>query len=97
MIKNGSLVGNPNFTSYSTSLCGMWDTSATSVTFSDNAQLLFTFQLGDTGNDDYDFGTNEFNAEELTLQPGEWVTLAAKASTGTPSYVNGSLNVREDQ
>ena len=35
--------------------------------------------------------------EEVTLQPGEWVTLCAKATTGTPSYVTGSINTREDQ
>lgn len=39
----------------------------------------------------------DLNAEELTLQPGEWITLAAKSVTGTPSYVTGSLNTREDQ
>lgn len=36
-------------------------------------------------------------AEEITLQPGEWITLAAKAVTGTPSYVTGYINTREDQ
>lgn len=37
------------------------------------------------------------SAEEITLQPGEWITLAAKAVTGTPSYVTGYINTREDQ
>lgn len=32
-----------------------------------------------------------------TLQPGEWFTLAAKSVTGTPAYVTGSINTREDQ
>lgn len=33
----------------------------------------------------------------ITLQPGEWVTLAARTSTGTAAHVLGSLNTREDQ
>ena len=39
----------------------------------------------------------EYNAEEFTLQPGEWITLAAKSLAGTPSYVTGTINTREDQ
>jgi len=53
--------------------------------------------LGDTGEIDHHFGNGNFNGEEVTLQPGEWVTLAAKAVTGNPSYVTGSVNTREDQ
>ena len=53
--------------------------------------------LGDTGEIDHHFGNGTYNAEELTLQPGEWVTLAAKSTTGSPSYVVGSINTREDQ
>lgn len=94
IIKNGALVGNPNFTSYSTTSCTTWDTAATTVTFTDNAQLLWTGHLGDTGEIDHHFVNGV--QEELTLQPGEWVTLAAKSVTGTPSYVTGSINTRED-
>ena len=54
------------------------------------------FGYGDTGNADHHFSNGEYNADELTLQPGEYITLAAKAATGTPSYVTGSLNTRED-
>jgi hypothetical protein len=94
LIKNGNLAGNPNFTSYATQSCSYVDTSATTVTFSTNDQLIWSGHLGDTGEIDHSF----INAlEEVTLQPGEWVTLAAKAVTGTPSYVTGSLNTREDQ
>lgn len=94
LIKNGSLAGNPNFSQYSTSSCSYVDTSATTVTYSDNSQLIWTGHLGDTGEIDHHF-TNG-NAEELTLQPGEWITVGAKATTGTPSYVTASLNTRED-
>jgi len=50
-----------------------------------------------SGEIDHHFENGTYNAEELTLQPGEWVTLAAKSTTGNPSYVVGSINTREDQ
>ncbi len=95
LIKNGALAGNPAFAQLSTNSCSLWDTAATTVTYSTGDQLLWTGHLGDTGEIDHHF--NGSGLEELTLQPGEWVTLAARAVTGTPSYVTGSLNTREDQ
>jgi hypothetical protein len=98
LIKNGNLAGNPNFASVSSNSCSLLDTSATTVTYSTGDQLLWTGHVGDTGEMDHHFGgSNELTIEEVTLQPGEWVTLAAKAATGTPSYVTGSINTREDQ
>ena len=95
LIKNGALVGNPSFSTYATGSCSLYDSTATTVTISSNNQILWSGHLGDTGEFDHHFygGTNE----EFTLQPGEWVTLAAKSVTGTPSYVTGSINTREDQ
>ena len=97
LIKNGSLAGNPNFQTLASSSCSLYDTAATTVTYSTGDQLLATFHLGDTGDFDHHFGNGSFNMEELTLQPGEWITLAAKATTGTPAYVTGTINTREDQ
>jgi hypothetical protein len=97
LIKNGSLVGNPNFASLSSNSCTLWDTTATTVTYSAGEQLLWTGHLGDTGELDHHFGNGSHNAEELTIQPGEWVTLAAKAVTGSPAHATGSINTREDQ
>jgi hypothetical protein len=98
LIKNGSLAGNPSFTSLSSNSCSLYDTSATTVSYSTGDQLLWTGHVGDTGEMDHHFGgSNELTIEEVTLQPGEWVTLAAKSTTGTPSYVTGSINTREDQ
>jgi hypothetical protein len=94
LIRNGALTGNPNFVAYDTTSCTSWDTAATAVTYSNNSQLLWTGHLGDTGNIDHDFATL---LEELTLQPGEWVTLAARSVTGSASNVTGSINTREDQ
>jgi len=97
LIKNGTLAGNPNFQQLTNDSCSLWDTAATTVSYTDGYQLLWTGHLGDTGELDHHFGNGSYNAEELTLQPGEWITLAARAATGTPSYVTGSLNTREDQ
>ena len=98
LIKNGSLVGNPNFVSLSANSVSLWDSAATAVTYATGDQLLWTGHLGDTGEIDHHFGgASDMNMEELTLQPGEWVTLAAKAITGTPAFVTGSINTREDQ
>jgi hypothetical protein len=47
--------------------------------------------MGDTGNVIFEF------KDSITIQPGETITLAAKATTGTPAWVVGSLNTREDQ
>ena len=35
--------------------------------------------------------------EEITLQPGEWITLAAKTVQNTAAFCIGDLNTREDQ
>ena len=35
--------------------------------------------------------------EAITIQPGESITIAAKAVTGSPSWVTASINIREDQ
>jgi hypothetical protein len=95
LIRNGILAGTPNFTAQATNSCCLVDTAATTVTYSSNDQLMWTGHLGETGEIDHHFSPSEI--EEITLQPGEWITLAAKAVTGTPAHVTGSINTREDQ
>jgi len=97
LIKGGTLAGNPNFSTLSANSSSLWDTASTTVTYTTGDQLLWTGHIGDTGEIDHHFGNGLYNAEELTLQPGEWITLAARATTGTPAYVTGSINTREDQ
>lgn len=46
--------------------------------------------MGDTGNIVFLF------QDEVTIQPGEYLTIAAKAVTGTPAYVTATINTRED-
>ncbi len=90
VIRNATLAGNPNFAAYSSISCTDWDTAATTATFSDNSQLIWSGQLGETGSFQFTFD------DEITLQPGETVSLCARSVTGTPAYVNASLNTRED-
>lgn len=91
LIKNGTLTGNPNFASYDTDSCALTDTAATAVAFSANSQLIVAFPLGDTGDGTFRFG------DEITLQPGEWLSLACKTNSGTVTYANMTMNTREDQ
>lgn len=97
LIKNGTLAGNPSFAVYSSNTCALYDTAATTVTISTNDQKLDSFPVGDTGEFDHHFTNGEYNGNETTLQPGEWVTVAAKSATGSPTYVTAVLNTREDQ
>lgn len=90
IIRNATLAGTPNFASYSSISCTDWDTAATTATFSDNSQLIWSGQLPETGSFQFTFD------DEVTLQPGETVSVCARATTGTPSYVSASLNTRED-
>ena len=91
LIKNGSLVGNPSFSDYSNISGTSWDTSATSVTFTDNSQLIWSGGVGETGQLDSQF------SDEITLQPGEWISLAARSVQNTAAWVSAGLNTREDQ
>ena len=96
LVRNATLAGNPNFSDYSTNSSSIIDTSATTCTFNLN-QVIWSGHLGETGEIDHHFGNGSFNMEEVTLQPGEYITLCAKAAAGSPSYVTGSINTREDQ
>lgn len=97
LVRNGSLVGNPNFAEFANQSSTLWDTASTAVTWTDNGQVVWTGHMGDTGEIDHHFGNGMYNAEELTIQPGEWITVCAKTTTGNASWVTASLNTREDQ
>lgn len=97
LIKNGTLAGNPNFIDISSQSCSQYDTAATTVTYANGEQLIWTGHLGETGDIDHHFGNGSFNAEEVTLQPGEWITLAAKSVQNNVAHATGAINTREDQ
>jgi hypothetical protein len=94
LILNGTLTGNPNFAQYGSTSSSWVDTTATGITFVGNEQLLWSGHMGDTGNLDHNFNLEN---EEFTLQPGEWITIAARTVTGNATYVTASLNTSEDQ
>jgi hypothetical protein len=91
VIKNATLVGTPNYTAWSTNSCTYVDTAATTCTITNNEQIIFTMPVGASGSSIFAFG------DEITLQPGETVTLAATTVTGTSTYTMMTLNTREDQ
>ena len=91
LIRNGNLVGNPDFQDYSSTSSTSWDTSATEVTFDDNNQVVATIPLGINGGEDHEM------KDRITLQPGEMLTLAAKADTAILDYCTIAVTTREDQ
>lgn len=96
LIKNAELTGNPNFTQWQTNSPLLVDSSATGVTVSSNDQIVWTAPLAETTQIDHHFTNGTYNAEEMTLQVGEWITLACKTDSGTSTTVKGTLNFRDD-
>jgi hypothetical protein len=92
LLKNADLAGNPNFSQYSTNSCALYDNSATTATIRDNSQLLFSISIAELGQESIDINELGFD-----LQPGEWVTAAARTASSTANFVSISLNTREDQ
>ena len=90
-IRNATLsTGNPNFAQYATTSCSYLDSAATACTFSTNDQVVFTATIAGDGNFLFQF------EDDITLQPGESITLAVRSITATATCV-GQLNTREDQ
>lgn len=92
LIKDANLGGNVNFINYSTNSCIAYDESATSLSYNQNEQLIYSIVVSENGQD-------TINLKELgiELQPGESMTLGARTFAGTAAYVLVSLNIREDQ
>lgn len=91
LIRNATLTGTPNFTVHSADSCTYYDEASTTSTITDKSQIIVSLPIGANGGNTITF------PDALTLQPGETVTLAARAVTGTSPYTIGSINVREDQ
>jgi len=91
VVKNATLIGNPSFVDYSSISGTSWDTAATTITWSDNKQLIWSGGAGETGQIDHMF------SDDVTLQPGEWLTVAARTLQNTAAWVSAGLNTREDQ
>lgn len=81
-----------SFAAYSSGKsCTTWDKGATAATFSTNDQILWSGNVSEVGQFDHVFGD-----KEITLQPGESITLAVRSITATANCL-GSINTREDQ
>ena len=90
LIRNMTLLGPVNFVQFSANSALYWDQAATTATLTNNEQILGAYYAGAQG-------TLAFRLEDdIAIQPGESVTLACRAVTGTATYVSGSLNIRED-
>lgn len=91
LIRNATLVGTPNFTQFSAGSCSYWDRAATSCTITNREQIVFALCVGESNNEIFAF------TDEITIQPGETISLAATSVTATAPYLIASLNTREDQ
>ena len=90
LIRNATLVGTPSFTTYSTNSCTYIDTAATTCTITDNEQIIVRLPIGQNG-------TLLWSpSDDITIQPGETITIAAQTVTGTATYTIFTLNTRED-
>ena len=82
--------GSPAFSNYATTSCTSADTAATACTIASNNQILWSAQVAESGNFQFAF------SDDITLQPGETITLAVKSTSATATCI-GALNTREDQ
>jgi hypothetical protein len=91
LIRNATLsAGTPAFTSWDATSVTFVDTAATACTFSTNSQVIWSASVSQDGQFAFAF------SDDITIQPGETVTLAVRSVAATASCV-GSLNTREDQ
>lgn len=91
LLKNAALVGPTEWTKWANNSCAYFDTGATTATISDNLQIIEVIPVGQAG-------SIQVTLEDtVTLEPGETLTVAATAVTGTSTWTIATLNTREDQ
>jgi hypothetical protein len=54
--------------------------------------LIWSGPLGDTGNLEW-----SFDDQDVRIVPGDTITVAARAVSGTPAFVTCTLNTKEFQ
>jgi len=92
LIRNATLsAGTVNFTQFDTASSTYWDKGATACTLGSDSRVIWSGITAES--DSFNFS---FADHEITLQPGETVTLAVRSVTATATCVGG-LNTREDQ
>lgn len=91
LLKNATIsAGTPSFSSFASTSMMLIDNGATRCTFS-NDQLVWTGNLGVNGTFTFTF------SDDITIQPGETLTLAARTLSGTVNNLAINVNIREDQ
>jgi len=89
VIRNATLTG-ANWTAFATTSCTYYDTTATACTFATNDQVVWVASASGDGQFTFSF------TDDVTIQPGETITLAVRSATATAVCL-GQLNTREDQ
>jgi len=91
LIRNATLsAGTPNFGQFATTSLSYLDEGATACTFATNDQVVWSTTVAESASFVFSF------TDEITLQPGETMTLAVRSVTATATCV-GQINTREDQ
>ena len=90
LIRNATLTGPVNWAAWSTTSCTYVDSGATGATFSNNNQIVWSGTVSEDGQLSFAF------EDDITIQPGETMTLVARSVTATAVCL-GSMNTREDQ
>jgi hypothetical protein len=92
LIKDATLVGAATeWKPWADNSALYYDEDALTCTFTDNQQIVQVIPVGQGGNESVSL------EDTTTLQPGESLTVAARAVTGTSTYTIATLNLREDQ
>lgn len=97
LVRSPKLLGNPVFNALSSESCCFYDVAATGITLTsaEDTSIVWTAPLGDTGRFEKEF---DIQSQELTIQPGERLSLVARNSASqSASFVTVSINTREDQ
>lgn len=90
LLRNATLTGPVSWAVWSSTSCTYADSGATGCSFSDNNQVIWSCTVSESGQFVFSFD------DDITLQPGETVTLAVRSVTATATCV-GQINTREDQ
>lgn len=90
IIRNATLTGPVSWAEWSSTSCTYADTGATAATFSNNNQIVWSGAVSESGQFVFAF------SDDITLQPGETLTLVVRSVTQTAVCL-GSMNTREDQ
>lgn len=92
LISNATLAGTPSWSVYSSDVPMLIDTAATTATVTSQSQVIHTQPVAQSASEPFTF----LNTADLTLEPGETLTVAATTTTGTSTITGASVNIRAD-